>query len=83
MTREVRGSDLHCAQQVDLVTDYLEGSADTLTAARIDAHLAQCVPCHAYVGQMRQTVTSLAGVPSDGLSAPARSAVLAAFVGAR
>jgi anti-sigma factor RsiW len=45
-----------CRDVVELVTDYLEGALDVRTRARLDAHIAGCDHCSAYLAQMRMTL---------------------------
>jgi anti-sigma factor RsiW len=64
--RLLRRRDLVCAQAVELVTDYLEGTLSRLARRRFEAHLAGCPHCTEYLAQMRETI-SLSGrlVPED------------------
>jgi len=47
---------IHCRELVELVTDYLDGVLPAHERAGIDAHLARCEGCTAYVGQFRATI---------------------------
>ena len=42
-------------------------------------HLEACDGCHAYVGQMRETVKALRGLIPGEISAATREGILAAF----
>jgi anti-sigma factor RsiW len=46
---------ISCREVVELVTDYLEGALPPDVRARLEAHLAVCHPCVAYVEQVRTT----------------------------
>jgi len=68
-----------CQEVVELVTDYLEGELDEATRTELEAHLALCPGCHAYLEQMRQTIDDLGHVPVDSLSERAQDDLMAAF----
>lgn len=53
---ELRAPRLSCAEIVDLLTDYLEGALPALPRARVEAHLATCPDCMAYLSQIRTTI---------------------------
>lgn len=48
-------SDVSCASGVDLLMDYLEGVLPTETAAALEAHVAGCPRCEAFVASYRET----------------------------
>ena len=79
LLERLRRRDLVCRQVVELVTGYLEGTLPARDARRVDAHLAGCANCTAYVEQMRATLTVTGAVSLDGLSAGAQDELLAAF----
>jgi anti-sigma factor RsiW len=70
---------LACADLVELLTDYLEGVLPAPDVAVIEAHLALCPGCAAYLAQMRATIRALGHVPVETLSPEATSTLLAAF----
>ncbi|GAA4685862.1 hypothetical protein GCM10023215_21480 [Pseudonocardia yuanmonensis] len=70
---------LACADLVELLTDYLEGALPAADAAVVDAHLALCPGCAAYLAQMRATIGALGHVPVETLSPEATATLLAAF----
>ena len=74
---------LSCAEIVELVTEYLEGALDPVTADAVAAHLAVCPGCVTYVEQVRQTAAALGQLPVDTLSAAARDDLERAFRGFR
>jgi len=73
------GLTIICAEVVELVTDYLEGVLDEEMTAEVEAHLALCEGCAAYLDQMRTTIRLLGHVPVDSLSPGTRDGLLAAF----
>jgi anti-sigma factor RsiW len=48
-------SDVSCASGVALLMDYLEGVLPAETAAALEAHVAGCPRCTAYVESYRAT----------------------------
>lgn len=48
-------SDVTCASGVELLMDYLEGVLPAETAAALEAHVAGCPRCTAYVESYRAT----------------------------
>ena len=78
--------DLACAELVELVTAYLDGSLDAETRARFDTHLLDCEGCENYLQQFRTTVTTLHRVDRIGaeeLDPAFRAKLLDAFRGWR
>ena len=74
---------LACRDVVELVTDHLEGALGGNLRRRLEAHLAGCVACAAYLAQMRATVAALARLDRRDLPAATRAelTVLAALAG--
>lgn len=68
-----------CQELVELVTDYLEGTLDETTHARVEAHLAGCEHCTEYVEQMRITTRALREVRTGELEPGRRDELLAMF----
>lgn len=56
-------SPLVCQQAVELMSDYLDGSLSRRDRRRLDAHLALCDACTAYLEQLRVTI-AVSGVVS-------------------
>jgi anti-sigma factor RsiW len=77
--RSQPGLGIDCAEVVELVTDYLEGAVDEPLRAEIEAHLALCPGCDAYLAQMRATIDLLGHVPVETLSPQAREELVTAF----
>jgi anti-sigma factor RsiW len=72
-----------CAELVELVTAYLEGSLPDETRRAFDEHLDLCPGCDRYLAQFRVTIALLGELPEQSLSSPAREALLQAFAGWR
>jgi anti-sigma factor RsiW len=70
---------MNCDEFVELVTAYLEGTLDPETRRRFVDHLAECDGCDLYLDQIRNTVHTLATLPTQSLPAQARDRLLAAF----
>lgn len=64
--RLLRPAEIPCQQVVELISDYLEGALPARERRRLEAHLAGCPHCSAYLAQMRETLR-LTGrlVPED------------------
>ena len=73
--------DLACAELVELVTEYLEGTLAAGDRRRFEAHLGECPHCAEYVEQVRATVALSGRLREDDLGPEARAALLAAFRG--
>ena len=68
-----------CAELVELVTAYLEGTLSDEERRAFDEHLALCPGCDRYLHQFRTTIELLGELPEESLSAPARERLLDAF----
>ena len=75
----VPGMTISCQEVVELVTDYLEGELDEATRTELEAHLALCPGCDAYLVQMKATIDELGHVPVDTLSEQAQTDLVDAF----
>jgi anti-sigma factor RsiW len=75
----IESTPLACKELVELVTDYLEGRLPDAERARVDAHLAGCDGCSAYLDQMRLALRALGSIPEETISAAARERLLVAF----
>ena len=72
-------ASIACVEVVELVTDYLDGALPDSLRARIDAHLAACRGCTAYLEQIRTTVRVTGRVGADDVPTELRDRLLAAF----
>jgi anti-sigma factor RsiW len=68
-----------CAELVELVTVYLEGTLSAEDRAAVDEHLSLCPGCDRYLMQFRATIDLLGELPEETLSSPARERLLDAF----
>jgi anti-sigma factor RsiW len=68
-----------CAEFVELVTAYLEGTLTPEERAAFDEHLALCPGCDSYLAQFRTTIDLLGELPEESLSSPGRERLLDAF----
>jgi anti-sigma factor RsiW len=71
--------DLACIEEVELITDYLEGALPDADRRRLEAHLETCPGCTEYLAQMRSIAGSLGGLREESIPAELRSSLLAAF----
>lgn len=72
-------SGLTCAEFVELVTAYLEGSLDRETEGRFVAHATSCEGCERYLDQFRQTIALMGSLSPESISPRARRDLLSAF----
>jgi Putative zinc-finger len=72
-------SDLVCAQFVELVTAFLDGTLDPITERRLVDHLPNCVGCSRYLDQFQRVIRSLGDLPAEGLRAADRQTLITAF----
>ena len=68
-----------CAELVELVTAYLDGTLSAEERAAFDEHLSLCPGCDRYLEQFRTTIGLLGGLPEESVSPPARERLLDAF----
>ena len=47
---------LTCQDAIALLLEYLEATLDAEVVAQLEAHLAECEPCRAYLATYRRTV---------------------------
>lgn len=73
--------DLACSEEVEIITDYLEGALPEAEARRLERHLETCPGCVEYVEQMRTLADSLGGLREDEIPAEMRAALLESFRG--
>ncbi|MDI9889450.1 zf-HC2 domain-containing protein [Streptomyces sp. HNM0645] len=69
---------MNCAQFVELVTDFLDGSMGEPTELRCLVHLARCEGCETYLEQFRQTLAAVGAPPGPDLPSVARDQLLGA-----
>lgn len=71
--------DLACTEEVELITEYLEGALPEEEARRLERHLETCPGCVEYVEQMRTLAGSLGGLREDQLPARMRAGLVESF----
>ena len=71
--------DLACTEEVELITDYLEGALPDAQRARLELHLETCPGCTEYVEQMRTIAGSLGELREEQLSAETRAGLIESF----
>jgi anti-sigma factor RsiW len=71
--------DLACIEEVELITDYLEGALPDAERRRLEAHLESCPGCTEYLAQMRQIAGSLGGLRDESIPPELRRSLIAAF----
>jgi anti-sigma factor RsiW len=71
--------DLACVEEIELITDYLEGALPAADRRRLEEHLETCDGCTEYLAQMRALAGSLGGLRERAVPPELRRAVLAAF----
>jgi anti-sigma factor RsiW len=79
MTDETQADDLACTEEVELVTDYLEGVLPPGEARRLERHLETCPGCTEYLEQMRTIAGSLRPLGGEALPAGIREGLIDAF----
>jgi anti-sigma factor RsiW len=71
-----------CASGVELLMDYLEGALPAALAAELEAHVAGCARCEAFVASYRETPRILRDATAAALPAERRES-LQAFLARR
>ena len=71
--------DLACTEEVELITDYLEGALPDDKRRQLELHLETCPGCTEYVEQMRTIAGSLGELREDQLPAETRAGLIESF----
>jgi anti-sigma factor RsiW len=71
--------EMDCHELVELVTEYLEGAMSPPECARLEAHLAACRGCQAYLDQMRSTIRAVGHLPEESVAPAAQQELLHVF----
>jgi anti-sigma factor RsiW len=71
--------DIACIDEVELITDYLEGALPDADRRRLELHLETCPGCTEYLEQMRTVAGSLGGLSEDSIPPELRESVIASF----
>jgi anti-sigma factor RsiW len=69
--------DLACIDEVELITDYLEGALPEAERRRLEAHLETCPGCTEYLEQMKAVAGSLHGLRDDRFPRELRDSLIA------
>jgi predicted anti-sigma-YlaC factor YlaD len=68
-----------CAEIVDLVTDYLEGTLPPELRLEFERHLVACPPCRGYLMQMRGLLRVAGRLREEQLPPELREALIEHF----
>jgi anti-sigma factor RsiW len=71
--------DLACIDEVEIMTDYLEGALPARESRRLERHLETCRGCTEYLEQMRTIAGSLGGLTERSIPTELRDGLIAAF----
>jgi anti-sigma factor RsiW len=74
-----KSAPLTCAELVEIITDYLEGTLSPADRRRFDAHLDRCEGCRTYLDQMRETILAVGRLREEDVPPAARESLLQAF----
>jgi anti-sigma factor RsiW len=70
-------TDITCASGVELLMDYLEGTLSAELRSAVDAHVAGCPRCVAFIASYRETPRILREATAATLPADLRISLLA------
>jgi len=76
---EPPADDLACTEEVEIITDYLEGALPESDARRLERHIATCPGCTEYLDQMRTLAGSLGELREEELAPELRAGLINAF----
>jgi anti-sigma factor RsiW len=71
--------NLVCTEEVEMITDYLEGALSAPQVRMLERHLETCPGCTEYLAQMRTVAGSLGGLTEASLPAEMRDGLIDAF----
>ncbi len=72
-------SDPRCADIVELVTEYLEGTMPDRVRERFERHVAFCAECDTYLDQMRATIAVTGTLAEEDVDPVALDRLMATF----
>ena len=70
---------LACIDEVELLTDYLEGALPDAERRRLEAHLETCPGCTEYLTQMKTVAGSLGGLREETFPRELRDSLIASM----
>ena len=73
--------DISCAELVELVTEYIDGSLDPRDRERFEEHIVFCDGCANHLDQMRTTIAVVGRLEETDLGNEMAAELLAAFRG--
>jgi len=76
---ELPAPRLTCREVVELLSGYLEDVLPAGRRARVEAHLATCPDCLAYLEQLRTTIGALGRLREQDVPRPLLARLLTAF----
>jgi anti-sigma factor RsiW len=71
--------DMTCAELVELVTEYLEGTLPAAERERIRLHLLACDGCRAHIAQLRAVLRVAGALAPEELSESAGRQLVTVF----
>jgi anti-sigma factor RsiW len=71
--------DMMCNELVEVLTDYLDGTLGAHDRARLEAHLAVCDDCQAYLDEFKTTIVLADRADEPEMSSELRNNLLRAF----
>ncbi len=80
---ELPAPRLTCRDVVELLSDFLEDGLAPRARARVQAHLATCPECAAYLEQLRATIGTLGRLREHDIPPPLLDRLVVAFRGWR
>ena len=72
-----------CLELLERLSEYVDGELEPATRAEIEAHMADCPPCVAFLRSLRHTIGHLSRIPAEELPDELRRACLEAFAKGR
>lgn len=74
-----KSAPIPCQDVVEAITAYVEGTLPARDRRRLDAHLAACPHCSAYLEQIRATIELTGRLEPEDLSSEALEDLTAVF----
>jgi anti-sigma factor (TIGR02949 family) len=71
--------DMICQELVEVLTEYLDGTLGAHDRARLEAHLAVCDDCQAYLDEFKATIALADRAKDEKLPQDLRNNLMKAF----